>query len=187
MRYLLIVLLGLLPVLAGAVDFDSATQHLPLGKAMQVYEDLDGSASIAQVSAPGFAKHFRPHDKDVLNAGYSTSVFWLKVELRPVAAPGAAPRQWLLELAYPPLDHLELYLPDSGGVYRLAQRTGDALPYDSRQIRQNNYLFELQLPPGEVTTAYLRLHSQGSVQAPLALWSPEATWKSSPRACMCWG
>ena len=180
MRYLLIVLLGLLPVLAGAVDFDDATRHLPLGKAMQVYEDLDGSASIAQVSAPGFAKFFRPHHEDVLNAGYSTSVFWLKVELRPVAPPGAAPRQWLLELAYPPLDHLELYLPDGSGVYRLAQRTGDALPYDSRQIRQNNYLFKLQLPPGKVTTAYLRLHSQGSVQAPLALWSPEAYLEEQP-------
>lgn len=180
MRYLLIVLLGLLPVLAGAVDFDDATRHLPLGKAMQVYEDLDGSASIAQVSAPGFAKHFRPHHEDVLNAGYSTSVFWLKVELRPIAAPGAAPRQWLLELAYPPLDHLELYLPDSSGSYRLARRTGDALPYQSRQILQNNYLFELQLPPGQVTTAYLRLHSQGSVQAPLALWSAQAYMEEQP-------
>ncbi len=180
MRYLLIVLLGLLPVLAGAVDFDDATRHLPLGKAMQVYEDPDGNASIAQVSAPGFAKHFQPHHEDVLNAGYSTSVFWLKVELRPTAAPNAAPRSWLLELAYPPLDHLELYLPDSSGLYRLAQRTGDALPYDSRQIRQNNYLFELQLPPGKVTTAYLRLHSQGSVQAPLALWSPEAYLEEQP-------
>ncbi|WPE29167.1 Sensor histidine kinase RcsC [Pseudomonas hunanensis] len=180
MRYLLIVLMGLLPVLAGAVDFDVATRHLPLGKAMQVYEDPDGNASIAQVSAPGFAKYFQPHREDVLNAGYSTSVFWLKVELRPVAAPSAAPRQWLLELAYPPLDHLELYLPDSSGLYRLAQRTGDALPYDSRQIRQNNYLFELQLPPGKVTTAYLRLQSQGSVQAPLALWSPEAYLEEQP-------
>lgn len=180
MRYLLIVLLGLLPVLAGAVDFDAATRHLPLGKAMQVYEDPDGSASITQVSAPDFAKHFRPHHKDVLNAGYSTSVFWLKVELRPVAAPDAAPRQWLLELAYPPLDHLELYLPDGSGSYRLARRTGDALPYHSRQILQNNYLFELQLQPGQVTTAYLRLHSQGSVQVPLALWSAQAYMEEQP-------
>lgn len=102
MRYLLIVLLGMLPVLAGAVDFDEATRHLPLGKVMQVYEDPHGGSSIAQVSAPDFARYFRPHPDEVLNAGYSTSVFWLKVELRPVAAPGAAPRQWLLELAYPP-------------------------------------------------------------------------------------
>ena len=52
MRNLLIVLLGWLPLLAGAVDFDDATRQLPLGRLMQVYEDRDGSASIAQVSAP---------------------------------------------------------------------------------------------------------------------------------------
>lgn len=180
MRYLLIMLLGLLPALAGAVEFDEATRHLPLGKVMQVYEDRDGSASIAQVSAPIFASRFRTHREDVLNAGYSNSVFWLKVDLHYVASANALPRQWLLELAYPPMDHIELYLPGSDGEFRLAQRTGDALPYDSRQIRQNNYLFELPLQPGQSTTAYLRLHSQGSVQAPLALWSAEAYMEDQP-------
>ncbi|KEY85777.1 MULTISPECIES: hybrid sensor histidine kinase/response regulator [Pseudomonas] len=180
MRYLLIVLLGLLPVLAGAVEFDDATRHLPLGQAMQVFEDHDGSASIAEVSAPAFAKRFRAHHEPVLNAGYSTSVFWLKIDLHYLASATASPREWLLELAYPPLDHLELYLPDSAGAYRLAQRTGDALPYASRQIRQNNYLFELPLRPGQALTVYLRLHSQGSVQAPLALWSAEAYMEDQP-------
>ena len=51
MRYLLIVLLGMLPVLAGAVDFDEATRHLPLGKVMQVYEDPHGVAASPK-SAP---------------------------------------------------------------------------------------------------------------------------------------
>ncbi|MBI6941610.1 hybrid sensor histidine kinase/response regulator [Pseudomonas putida] len=180
MRYLVIVLLGLLPVLARAVEFDDTTRHLPLGRVMQVYEDREGSASIAQVSAPLFANRFRTHHEDVLNAGYSTSVFWLKVDLHYLAPARSAPRQWLLELAYPPLDHLELYLPDSDGVYRLVQRTGDALPYDSRQIRQNNYLFTLPLLPGQATTVYLRLHSEGSVQAPLALWSSEAYMEEQP-------
>lgn len=180
MRYLVIVLLGLLPVLARAVEFDDTTRHLPLGRVMQVYEDREGSASIAQVSAPLFANRFRTHHEDVLNAGYSTSVFWLKVDLHYLAPARSAPRQWLLELAYPPLDHLELYLPDSDGVYRLVQRTGDALLYDSRQIRQNNYLFTLPLLPGQATTVYLRLHSEGSVQAPLALWSSEAYMEEQP-------
>ncbi|NIE75642.1 hybrid sensor histidine kinase/response regulator [Pantoea sp. Ap-967] len=180
MRNLLMLLLGLLPMLAGAVEFDAGTRHIPLGKVMQVFEDREGSASIAQVSAPIFASRFRTHDADVLNAGYSTSVFWLKVDLHYVATADATPRQWLLELAYPPMDHLELYLPDADGVFRLAQRTGDALPYDTRQIRQNNYLFELPLAPGQSTTAYLRLHSQGSVQAPLALWSAEAYMEDQP-------
>jgi len=180
MRYLLILLLGCLPALAAAVDFDASTRHLALGKVMQVYEDRTGSASIAQVTAPAFASRFRAHREEVLNAGYSTSVFWLKIDLRYQASANALPRQWLLELAYPPLDHLELYLPGTDGAYRLAQRTGDALPYDSRQIRQNNYLFELPLQPGQATTVYLRLHSQGSVQVPLALWSAEAYMEEQP-------
>jgi two-component system, sensor histidine kinase LadS len=180
MRYLLIVLLGCVPLFAGAVAFDDATGRLPLGRFMQVYEDHDGSASIGQVSSAAFANRFRDHEQDVLNAGYSTSVFWLKVDLAYAAPPSAAPRQWLLELAYPPLDHLELYLPDEQGVYRLAGRTGDALPYASRQIQQNNYLFELALRPGQHTTAYLRLHSQGSIQAPLTLWSIEAYLQDQP-------
>ena len=173
MRYLLIMLMGLLPAFAEAVDITAATRHLPLGKVMQVYEDPDGSASITEVSAPDFAQHFLSHPEDVLNAGFSKSVFWLKLELHPDAEPGM-PRHWLLELAYPPLDHLELYLKGPDGRFHLAQRTGDALPYSSREVRQDNYLFNLQLPPGQVTTVFLRLHSQGSVQAPLALWSPQA-------------
>ncbi|MND74937.1 Signal transduction histidine-protein kinase BarA [compost metagenome] len=180
MRYLLIVVLGWLPLLATAVDFDDSTHSLPLGRVMQVFEDRDGNASIAQVSAPSFSEHFRTHQTDVLNAGYSTSVFWIRLDLRYTALPSAAPRSWLLELAYPPLDHLELYLPDSSGTFRLAQRTGDALPYASRQIEQNNYLFELPFSPGQTTTAYLRLHSQGSVQAPLTLWSTEAYLEAQP-------
>lgn len=180
MRNLLIVLLGWLPLLAGAVDFDDATRQLPLGRLMQVYEDRDGSASIAQVSAPAFATQFRAHSAEVLNAGYSTSVFWVRLDLRYVAPPQAAPRNWLLELAYPPLDHLELYLPDAAGHYALAQRTGDALPYASRQVHQDNYLFNLPFAPGQSTTLYLRLHSEGSVQAPLTLWSGDAYLEAQP-------
>ena len=126
MRNLLTFLLCCLPLLASAADFDDTTRQLPLGRLMQVYEDPDGSASIAQVSSPDFASRFEPHQADVLNAGYSTSVFWIRLDLRYTATAQAAPRHWLLELAYPPLDYLELYLPDAAGHYYLAQRTGDA-------------------------------------------------------------
>ncbi|PWB34405.1 hybrid sensor histidine kinase/response regulator [Pseudomonas sp. SDI] len=180
MRYLLTVLLCWLPLLASAVEFDDSTRSVPLGRVMQVFEDRDGSASIAQVSAADFAEQFQAHHSDVLNAGYSTSVFWLRIDLHYTGAASGGVRNWLLELAYPPLDHLELYLPDAAGHYRLAQRTGDALPYSSRQIAQNNYLFELPFGPGQATTVYLRLHSEGSVQAPLTLWASNAYLQAQP-------
>ncbi len=55
------------------------------------------------------------------------------------------------------------------------------MPFDSRPIRQNNYLFDLKLEPGKPLRAYLRLESQGSIQAPLTLWSPKAYLEEQPQ------
>lgn len=179
-RLLLLLLSLVFSSLAGAVTFDEHVRALPLGQGMYVFEDVRGDASIDDVDSPAVQGSFRLHDKPVLNAGYSRSVFWLRLDLHYLPQQAEGPRNWLLELAYPPLDHLELYLPDADGGFALAQRTGDALPFDSRQIRQNNYLFELNLQPNQSKRIYLRLESQGSIQAPLTLWSPNAYLEAQP-------
>ncbi|MEG0633171.1 MAG: 7TM diverse intracellular signaling domain-containing protein, partial [Pseudomonas sp.] len=70
--------------------------------------------------------------------------------------------------------------PEGDGDYRLAGRTGDALPFASREIRQNNYLFTVDFSAGEQKTLYLRLQSEGSIQAPLTLWSSTAYLEDQP-------
>ncbi|MNZ57909.1 Sensory/regulatory protein RpfC [compost metagenome] len=179
MRYLLMLLLSL-PLLATAADFNELTQSLPLGHSMQVYEDVAGTATITDVLAQATAGQFKPHDKATLNAGYSRSAFWLKIDLHYRPNNPDARRTWLLELAYPPLDHLDLYQPDEAGRYQLTQRTGDALPFASREIRQNNYLFDLDFAANEQKTLYLRLQSEGSIQAPMTLWSSTAYLEEQP-------
>ncbi|MBT8765381.1 hybrid sensor histidine kinase/response regulator [Metapseudomonas boanensis] len=180
MRIVLFAFFCLITSLARAVEFDEQTRYLPLGQHMDVFEDVRGDAGIDDISSPALESSFRRHDKPVLNAGYSRSVFWLRIDLayRPITQGGQ--QTWLLELAYPPLDNLDLYLPDGQGGFKLAQRTGDALPFSSRQILQNNYLFSLSLQPNDVQRVYLRLQSQGSIQAPLAIWSPKAYLEEQP-------
>ncbi|WP_276146335.1 7TMR-DISMED2 domain-containing protein, partial [Pseudomonas aeruginosa] len=109
MRHWLILFLIALPCLAGAVSFNEQVERLPLGQSIDVFEDVRGSADINDITSRAIDSSFRRHDKDVLNAGYSRSVFWLRLDLdyRPVAS--SDPRTWLLELAYPPLDKLDLY------------------------------------------------------------------------------
>ncbi len=166
--------------LAHAVAFDERTRYLALGSHMQVFEDVRGDTRIEDVSSAALDASFRDNPGPVLNAGYARSVFWLRVDLTyvPTAASGA--RAWLLELAYPPLDHLEVYLADGAGGHRLIARTGDALPFSSRQIKQNNYLFDLALLPGQTQRVYLRAQSQGSMQLPLGLWAPDAFIEAQP-------
>ncbi|WP_271410599.1 hybrid sensor histidine kinase/response regulator [Pseudomonas sp. Q1-7] len=180
MRILLFLTLCLLTGLANAVAFDEQLHSLPLGQHMDVFEDVRGDAEIDDITSPALEGSFRRNEKAVLNAGYSRSVFWLRIDLDYRPRDKGGQREWLLELAYPPLDHLDLYLPDGQGGYRLAQRTGDALPFDSREIRQNNYIFSVALQPNESKRIYLRLQSEGSIQAPLTLWSPQAFLEEQP-------
>lgn len=59
MRYLLMLLLCLSP-LASALEFDEFTQSLPLGQALQVFEDANGTATIDDVQAEAAAGRFKP-------------------------------------------------------------------------------------------------------------------------------
>ena len=178
MRYFFIFLMGWLPALASAITFDETAQRLPLGREMHVYEDVAGQATIADIVA--HPERLQPHKKDTLNAGYSHSVFWLKVDFNYQPRDPQASTSWLLELAYPPLDHIDLYQQNADGAFELTQSTGDALPFDSRPVKENNYLFELNFSPGHTQTVYLRLASEGSIQAPLTLWSAKAYLEDQP-------
>ena len=71
-------------------------------------------------------------------------------------------------------------MPDATGSYQLVRQTGDALPFASREIRQNNYLFDLNFTPDQAQTVYLRLESEGSIQAPVTLWSSTAFLEEQP-------
>ncbi|MBD8599140.1 hybrid sensor histidine kinase/response regulator [Pseudomonas sp. CFBP 8772] len=180
MRLVLIVLLCLLPMFASAVDFDEKTRSLALGRDTQVFEDPTGDATIQQVSSPEGASRFQPLASQSLNAGYSRSAFWLKVRLTYRPGNPLASADWLLEMAYPPMDHVDLYLGDGDARPRLAWQTGDMLPFASRQIKQNNYVFDLNLNAHETKTVYLRVASHGSVQAPLNLWASHAYIEEQP-------
>ncbi|MBX8485175.1 sensor histidine kinase [Pseudomonas cichorii] len=178
MRYLLIMLVAWFPLLAHAVEFDENIRSLPLGREIQVFEDVSGKASIDRVVSE--TGSFRALDSETLNAGYSRSAFWLKVDLFYKPNPRASHADWLLELAYPPMDHVDVYLPDGNGRYQLAWKTGDMLPFSSRDVKQGNFVFGVDLPPGKQTTVYMRVASQGPIQAPLNLWASHAYMEEQP-------
>jgi hypothetical protein len=82
----------------------------------------------------------------------------------------------MLELAYPPLDRLELYSPDGKGGFS-RQVGGDLLPFAERAVVHRNHVMPVRLKPGAANTLYLRVASGGTVSAPVKLWQPAALWK----------
>ncbi|WP_369601303.1 7TM diverse intracellular signaling domain-containing protein [Hahella sp. SMD15-11] len=112
--------------------------------------------------------------QDVLNFGLDNQPWWLKLRLYNTTG---QPLQRLLEVAYPLLDHVDLYVVAEGQVVTV-YRSGDALPFSHRPIRHRNFLFPFELKPDTDYTLYLRVQTEGSLQVPLMLWSPQAFFEA---------
>jgi PAS domain S-box-containing protein len=168
-------LLLLLPAWSVAGDLPIATaDSYPLSRSFDFLEDKTGKLGIEDVSSPANAARFRPVNSSgpASNFGFTSSAIWLRLSLHPAAA---APPRWLLEVAYPPLDKLELYTPSAAGYRK--QVAGDLLPFSSRPISHRNHVLPVTLVPGTPATLYIRLECEGTVSAPATLWRPEAFWR----------
>lgn len=138
------------------------------------FEDETGRLQLADVLRQ--PERFRPvaGSGPSANFGLTRSAIWLRVDVR---TPANSAPDWLLELAYPPLDRIVLFAPNGLGGWD-EQVAGDQLPFASRPIVHRNHVLPVQLPPGSDTTLYLRLSSEGTIAAPLRLWRPAALWQN---------
>ena len=135
-----------------------------LGLHIEYLEDVEGKLSFEQAAAsPAYAQS----QQAVINFGFTNSVYWLRFRLH---NPTEQVLSRLLENAYPPIDYLDLYRVDASNNVSV-RKSGDRLPFDSREIRHKNVIFPISLQPKEETTFYLRVQTESSVQLPLSLWS----------------
>ncbi|MGE5621683.1 MAG: 7TM diverse intracellular signaling domain-containing protein, partial [Bacillota bacterium] len=115
------------------------------------------------------AEQKRPMQADSLNFGMSSSAVWLRVTLRNSGAEAVERR---LEIAYPPLDSVELYVPDGQGFGKMT--AGDTQPFSQRPLPHRHFVFPLRLAAHSEATCYLRVASDSSLDIPAKLWEPQA-------------
>ncbi len=179
-RNLCLVLLGVGLGLPGArsaraqpvVTLDEGTTRVPLGRFLSLLEDPSGKLTIDQVSAPAEQNRFVRSRWDVPNFGFTRSAYWVRFTVR---SRSSRHTDWLLEVAYPPLDRLELYVArgDRGQGFS-HQVGGDRRPFTEREIKHRHPVFQLRIPAHATRTVYLRVKTESSMQIPLTLWSPAA-------------
>ncbi|WP_431095978.1 7TM diverse intracellular signaling domain-containing protein [Polaromonas aquatica] len=146
-----------------------------LSQSFTYLEDAGGELTLADVLKPDAQARFQPVPQtgSATNFGLTNSAIWLRVNLR---TERSAPADWMLELAYPPLDRLELYSPDGKGGFA-GQVGGDLLSFADRAVVHRNHVMPVRLKPGTVNALYLRVTSSGTVSAPVRLWQPAALWQ----------
>ena len=107
-------------------------------------------------------------DADVLNLGLQAEPIWLGIRLE-------TPRdiRRYLTIDYPPLDRVSFHLFQDG--MRIDSiRTGDELPFRERPIPYHNFAFPLELEADASYLLLIRVQTQGALQVPLTIWTPEA-------------
>ena len=165
----------LLLMLAGRVHaLDSiivpaADVSLPLGAQVEYLEDKEGALSIDAVRNPALAGNWQRSHKDILSFGYTSSAYWVRFSLTQVGRP----KQYLLEIAYPVLDHVDAYV-FRDGTQAKHYVMGDRQPYSHRPVDNPNFVVPLDIYPDVVTEVYLRVESSSSSQIPLTLYSSHA-------------
>jgi signal transduction histidine kinase len=131
-----------------------------LGRYLEILEDRDGKLTLQEVRG---AK-FEPSQTDTPNFGFTRSAIWLRFRL-PDAVQGAS--ELLLEIRWPNLDRIELFLPGNRSVL-----AGDAFPWRAREVKHRNHVFRIS-PMASESDYYLRVESAGTLTIPAHLWRPE--------------
>ena len=148
---------------------DSSRTRYNLSSYLEILEDEAGRRSIEEVSSPGMSGLFEANGQVTPSYSYTDSAYWLRFQVED----HSRDKNWLLEVSYPILDRVDLYLPDGSGGYTLKE-TGDMLPFNSRELNHRHFVFSLPLSPQEAETFYLRVETDSAMIIPLTLWEEES-------------
>jgi len=149
---------------------DENTDKFPLGPCLEYLEDKNREWGIEEVSSDAFDKKFVSEGNEVLNFGYTASAYWIRFHLSYFPKKEMSERELFLELRYPLIDYVELWISAGDGKWTV-KKTGDRLPFSHREVAHHNIVFRIKVIPGE-QTLYLRTESRGAMEIPLVLWSP---------------
>ena len=105
-----------------------------------------------------------------LTFSHTKSVYWVRINVSNLSK---TQQLWYLKLSYPLLDQVSFWMSGQRADQHIA--TGDQLPFRSRGIDYRYYLFPVTLDAKEKTTLTLRIQSNGALNVPLSLKTPDAT------------
>ncbi len=138
-----------------------------LGKHVVYHVDTEHQINIDRLLTSPEAIAWTPSEDESPNLGLTSDPAWFALRLR---SPDDAQR--LLAIAYPPLDHVDIYLAQDGKIVSEVN-TGDQLRFRSRPIDHRNFVLPLALDANAEYQLFIRVHTQGALHLPATLWQSQ--------------
>ncbi|MGC4061069.1 MAG: diguanylate cyclase [Aquabacterium sp.] len=181
--WLLLMLMLPLHLLAApqTVDFRETDDVLMLGRDVRLHEDVGGASSLGAIVEGPHA--WRGHDADVVNVGYSRSVWWMHVRLHN-AQPLETSR--VFDVGSPLQDEVDIYVIRHDGSPMAHVQTGDRRPFSARPIDTPVPSMPIAFKAGESLDVYVRLASHDGLHESIQprLWSSNGHARALQMRCL---
>lgn len=149
-----------------------AADRVPLNHAVRFLEDPQGRLTVADLQ--GRDVGWQAGGSGAFNQGYSSSVWWLHLQLR---NDGNRVVERYLELSYAVLDYVDVHVYAGADALKTYQ-LGDLYPFHERPVDSRFFVLPLQWQPGQTLDVFFRIKTSSAVQAPLTLWRQDAFVRS---------
>lgn len=158
-----ICLLLITPAIYGqdTVVYRNSDENIFVGRHVAILEDKNNTLSLDQVLK---SDQFKKSDNEVPNLQITKSAFWVRMVIKNESdAPNLA-----VNLEYATIDSVAFFsvLP-SGAITKI--QTGEFIPFYKRKYKHQDYIFDLNLPPGETRTYYFKVTASEWMQLPIAV------------------
>ncbi|PJZ26777.1 guanylate cyclase [Leptospira hartskeerlii] len=144
-------------------------ERLPLGKSVYYLEDPERKLTFEDISKPDAEPKFIKSDKDSLDFGQLNYNYWFRLTFENDTPESVSK---LVEINYSNIDIVQFYKPNSDGTYS-KEESGMLFPFSARSFKNRNFVYQIELQPGQQKTYYLMTWTSGGLNIPLTLWDKE--------------
>lgn len=152
------------------INFSEVDKVHRIGKEVLLFEDTSNKLTINDVLK---SDAFKPAALDVPNLGVTSSAFWIKFTVNNTTHSNNV----LLEFDQPTVDEVDFYIVNSDGSIQ-EQKGGEVLPYDYRKYKNQNHVFDLDVPSGQTREFYMRIKSGEQLMFPAYIGTPKQVLES---------
>jgi signal transduction histidine kinase/ActR/RegA family two-component response regulator len=130
-------------------------------------EDKTSSFDINKVSQPWALDQFTKNTDPTFNLGYTDIPVWFYIQLQNMNQ-NKSMTQWFLEIDYPQLDQIDVYIQRQNGVSE-ELKLGDRYAYKTRPYPSQSHIIPVDFSANEIINVFIRVKTTGPMRMPLSI------------------
>ena len=148
---------------AAPLVLDESTSVIQAWPAVSMRVDPSMALTLQQVVSD--PQRFVAPKSSYPTLGLQREAVWLRIPVEPTAR---ATPDWILDIDYPALNRVEVYVLSRGRVLQQAV-LGSQQPFGQRPLASRSHAVTIELPPGEPSELLLRVQTTGAMILPITL------------------